>query len=76
MYRKAMRPESWGFGPVVLGCGTFGGIGGAPDLIGKGLDVEAAYASLDEAVELGITLFDTAERYAAGASEDDRTVAP
>jgi len=60
---------SWGFGPIVLGCGTFGGIGGAPDLIGKGLDDDAAFATLDEAVELGITMFDTAERYAAGASE-------
>ena len=70
MYDGTMQPASWGFGPVVLGCGTFGGIGGAPDLIGKGLDVEAAYATLDEAVNLGITLFDTAERYAAGASEE------
>ena len=68
MYGGRMRPESWGFGPVILGCGTFGGIGGAPDLIGKGLDVEAAYATLDEAVELGITLFDTADRNQGGTS--------
>ena len=64
-----MPQSPWEFGPVVLGCGTFGGIGGAPDLIGKGLDVEAAYETLDEAVELGISLLDTAERYAGGASE-------
>ena len=61
--------QSWPFGPFVLGCGTFGGIGGSPDLIGLGLDEQVAHAVLDEAVTLGIQLLDTAERYAAGASE-------
>jgi aryl-alcohol dehydrogenase-like predicted oxidoreductase len=56
-------------GRLVLGCGTFGGIGGAPDLIGRGLDEPAAFETLDEGVELGITLLDTAERYCGGASE-------
>ena len=65
-----MRPRSsWTFGQVALGAGTFGGIGGTPALVSKGLDVEAAWATMDEAVELGITMFDTAERYASGASE-------
>ncbi len=54
---------------VILGCGTFGGIGGARDLIGRGLDREAAFATMDEAVALGIDVFDTAERYADGESE-------
>jgi aryl-alcohol dehydrogenase-like predicted oxidoreductase len=54
---------------VILGCGTFGGIGGARDLIGRGLDRQAALASMDEAVALGISVFDTAERYADGESE-------
>jgi 1-deoxyxylulose-5-phosphate synthase len=53
----------------VLGCGTFGGIGGSPKLVGRGLDEPLAFATMDEAVGLGITLFDTAERYAGGASE-------
>ncbi len=52
-----------------LGCGTFGGIGGATALIGRGLDEEAAFAAMDDAVAVGIDVFDTAERYAAGASE-------
>ncbi len=52
-----------------LGCGTFGGIGGATALIGRGLDEGAALAAMDEAVAVGIDVFDTAERYAAGASE-------
>ena len=53
----------------MLGCGTFGGIGGSPKLVGRGLDEPLAFATMDEAVALGITLFDTAERYAGGASE-------
>lgn len=61
-------PE-WSTGPMILGCGSFGGIGGARDLIGRGLDLEASLATLDEAAALGITVLDTAERYAAGASE-------
>jgi len=54
---------------LLLGCGTFGGIGGARDLIGRGLDREAAFEVLDEALELGLLVLDTAERYAAGESE-------
>lgn len=54
---------------VILGCGTFGGVGGARNLIGKGLDWTAAAETMDEAVRLGIVLWDTAERYADGASE-------
>ena len=52
-----------------LGCGTFGGIGGARHLIGRGLDRTAAFAALDEALALGIDVLDTAERYADGESE-------
>ena len=54
---------------VILGCGTFGGIGGAPDLVGHGLKDVAAFETLDEAFSIGITMFDTAERYAEGKSE-------
>lgn len=59
----------WSTRRVVLGCGSFGGIGGAKDLIGRGLNLEASLATLDEAAALGVTMLDTAERYAAGASE-------
>jgi 1-deoxyxylulose-5-phosphate synthase len=59
----------WNYGRFVLGCGTFGGIGGSQNLVGRGLDEPSAYAAMDEAVDLGISLFDTAERYAGGASE-------
>ncbi len=54
---------------VILGCGTFGGLGGATELIGRGIDREGAFATLDEAAALGITVLDTAERYAGGESE-------
>jgi aryl-alcohol dehydrogenase-like predicted oxidoreductase len=59
----------WPYGSVVFGCGNFGGIGGALDFLGKGMDEPSAFASMDEAAGLGIVLFDTAERYAAGESE-------
>ncbi len=62
-------PPTWSYGRFVLGCGTFGGIGGSPELVGRGLDEPSAFATMDEAVGLGITLFDTAQRYAGGASE-------
>ncbi len=64
-----MGAAAWSSGRVVLGCGSFGGIGGARDLIGRGLDDDASLATLDEAAALGITMLDTAERYAGGASE-------
>ena len=37
--------------------------------MGLGLDEPAAFATMDEAAGLGITLFDTAGSYAGGASE-------
>jgi aryl-alcohol dehydrogenase-like predicted oxidoreductase len=54
---------------VILGCGTFGGVGGETKLIGRGLDDAAAFATLDEAASFGINVLDTAERYAGGSSE-------
>ena len=61
--------DRWSSGPIAPGCGTFGGIGGARDLIGRGLDEDASMATLDEAASLGITMPDTAERCADGAGE-------
>jgi 1-deoxyxylulose-5-phosphate synthase len=55
--------------PLTLGCGSFGGVGSPAHLIGRGLDRDASWAAMDEAVALGITLFDTAHSYAGGASE-------
>jgi aryl-alcohol dehydrogenase-like predicted oxidoreductase len=55
--------------PLALGCGNFGGVGSPRQLIGRGLDETTAFAAMDEAVALGIDLFDTATSYAGGASE-------
>lgn len=54
---------------ITLGCGTFAGIGTEPDLLGRGLTVEAAFAAMDEAVALGVVSFDTAHGYCGGRSE-------
>jgi aryl-alcohol dehydrogenase-like predicted oxidoreductase len=54
---------------VGLGCGNFGGIGSAPDLVSKGETEEEAAAVMDAAWETGITLFDTADAYGGGRSE-------
>jgi aryl-alcohol dehydrogenase-like predicted oxidoreductase len=55
---------------VALGCGNFGGIGSAPELFGRGEDEAGAFALMDAAREQGITLFDTANSYGGGRSEE------
>jgi aryl-alcohol dehydrogenase-like predicted oxidoreductase len=54
----------------MLGCGNFNGIGSAPGLFGNGEDEAGAFAVMDRARELGITMFDTANSYGGGYSED------
>lgn len=54
---------------IVLGCGSFGGIGSPLAFVGRGLTEDAAFATMDEAVALGVNLFDTAHGYGGGASE-------
>jgi 1-deoxyxylulose-5-phosphate synthase len=56
-------------GRVILGGATFGGMGSTLSAIGSGLDDAEAYAVMDAAAELGVTVFDTADGYADGASE-------
>ena len=54
---------------IGLGCGNFGGIGSAPELFGAGESEEEAFRLMDEAWDLGITFFDTADAYGGGRSE-------
>lgn len=54
---------------IILGCGSFGGIGSAPDLFGQGDNEEDAFRIMDAGWEYGITAFDTADAYGGGASE-------
>jgi aryl-alcohol dehydrogenase-like predicted oxidoreductase len=69
MNRHSLGTTGIKISPVILGCGTFGGIGGAKALIGRGLNREAAFATLNESLAIGINVLDTAERYAGGKSE-------
>jgi aryl-alcohol dehydrogenase-like predicted oxidoreductase len=54
---------------LVLGCGNFGGIGSAPELVGRGEARDEAFAIMDAAWEAGIRWFDTADAYGLGRSE-------
>jgi aryl-alcohol dehydrogenase-like predicted oxidoreductase len=54
---------------LALGCGNFGGIGSAPAFYGKGEDEAQAGALMDQALDAGINLFDTADAYGGGRSE-------
>jgi aryl-alcohol dehydrogenase-like predicted oxidoreductase len=54
---------------IALGCGSFGGIGSAPEFFGAGLSEDQALALMDAAWQLGITHFDTADAYGGGRSE-------
>ncbi|HEY3609844.1 MAG TPA: aldo/keto reductase [Pseudonocardiaceae bacterium] len=70
-----MRYETLGeSGPEVpvlfLGCGNFGGIGSLPELFGLGDDQETAFAVMDAALAAGVRMFDTANAYGGGVSED------
>jgi 1-deoxyxylulose-5-phosphate synthase len=53
-----------------LGCGNFGGIGSTPELFERGDDEPTAFALMDAARQAGITLFDTANSYGGGRSEE------
>lgn len=55
---------------VALGCGNFGGIGSAPEFYGQGESEEEAFAVMDRAFDMGINLFDTADAYGGGRSEE------
>lgn len=54
---------------VILGCGSFGGIGSAPEFFGQGTSKTDAFAIMDAAWDAGITSFDTADAYGGGSSE-------
>jgi aryl-alcohol dehydrogenase-like predicted oxidoreductase len=54
---------------VILGCGNFGGIGSSPAFFGQGTGKDEAFRLMDEAWEIGITTFDTADAYGGGRSE-------
>ena len=69
MKKRLLGKTGVAVAPIALGCGSFGGVGSPKKLVGFGLDPEASFATMNEAVALGIDLFDTACSYAGGASE-------
>jgi aryl-alcohol dehydrogenase-like predicted oxidoreductase len=54
---------------MAIGAGSFGGLGSPSELIGLGLGLADSSRVLTRAVELGITVVDTAHSYAAGAAD-------
>jgi aryl-alcohol dehydrogenase-like predicted oxidoreductase len=54
---------------IALGCGNFGGIGSSPAFFGQGESRDEAFALMDAARAMGITLLDTADAYGGGRSE-------
>jgi aryl-alcohol dehydrogenase-like predicted oxidoreductase len=66
--QPAGRPGE-AFSRFALGCGSFGGLGSAPQFFGQGLAHDQALRLMDAAWELGITHFDTADAYGGGRSE-------
>ena len=54
---------------LILGCGSFGGIGSAPEFFGQGTPKPEAFRLMDAAWDVGITTFDTADAYGGGSSE-------
>jgi aryl-alcohol dehydrogenase-like predicted oxidoreductase len=55
---------------LFLGCGNFGGIGSTPAFFGKGDTEEEAFRLMDAALDLGVNVFDTADAYGGGRSEE------
>ena len=53
-----------------LGCGNYGGIGSTPELFERGDDERTAFTLMDAARDAGVTLFDTANSYGGGRSEE------
>jgi len=54
---------------LVLGCGSFGGIGSAPAFHGLGETEVQAFELMDRAWAAGLRAFDTADAYGGGRSE-------
>lgn len=69
MERRQLGGTGLDVSRVALGCGNFGGVGSAPAFFGRGEDEDEAFALMDAAVAMGVTLFDTADAYGGGRSE-------
>jgi aryl-alcohol dehydrogenase-like predicted oxidoreductase len=66
---SAIKNSSFHISRISFGCSNFGGIGSAPNLVGKGDSEKDSHHMLNMAYALGINYFDTAPTYGAGNSE-------
>lgn len=69
METRALGRSALSVSRLLLGCGSFGGIGSSPELFGRGESEQEAFELMDTAVAAGITVFDTADAYGGGRSE-------
>ena len=72
MEHRLLGATGFSVSRVFLGCGSIGGIGSSASTRGLGLTVDEGLEQIESAVQLGVTVLDTANTYAGGESE--RTV--
>jgi aryl-alcohol dehydrogenase-like predicted oxidoreductase len=63
-------PDGLAVSVLALGCGNFGGVGSSPAMFGRGDSEATAFRLMDRARDSGVTLFDTANSYGGGRSEE------
>jgi aryl-alcohol dehydrogenase-like predicted oxidoreductase len=66
---RALGASGLAVSRVLLGCGSIGGIGSSPTTRGRGLNRSEGLEQISRAVDLGVTVLDTANSYAGGVSE-------
>ena len=69
MEQRALGRSGIEVSRIILGCGSFGGLGSMSAYFGAGETEGEAHAIMDAAWEAGITTFDTADAYGGGRSE-------
>lgn len=69
MKYSTINNSSLSISKIGFGCSNFGGIGSAPNLVGKGDSEKNCHQMLNLAYAFGINYFDTASTYGAGNSE-------
>ena len=69
MEHRALGRSGVDVSRIILGCGSFGGLGSSVAHFGAGETESEAHALMDRAWGAGVTTFDTADAYGGGRSE-------
>jgi len=69
MEHRALGRSGVDVSRIILGCGSFGGLGSSIAHFGAGETERESHVLMDTAWEAGITTFDTADAYGGGRSE-------